>query len=139
MTARTTEPPDGTILAAEDLTEAWMRDDETATKSSYGRACWYPMGNEIDGPEPWEGLPDHIRNGVRLVVAEEPEPVPGRREAAILRWAASKMRDECKHPEEVARLCSARARDLDNWAAQIETMRANEVQRLRDVLPTEED
>ena len=50
-----------------------------------------------------------------------PEVVPGRREAAILRWAAARIRDECRHPENDGGLwCAARAQDLDLWAAGIE-------------------
>ena len=44
------------------------------------------------------------------------------REAAVLRWAADRMRTQCAEIEgHVHMTCEARARDLDRWADEFET------------------
>jgi hypothetical protein len=73
--ATTGEPPDGTILADTDVSEAWVRDDKSAGARRWPvtGAHWYLIDGQGggDGPVTWADVPEDVRNGVRLVVARE--------------------------------------------------------------------
>jgi hypothetical protein len=51
----TQEPPDGTILANDDLTEVYTRQDHTAEKNGDGEEHWYPTGDHYD-PMGWDSM-----------------------------------------------------------------------------------
>ncbi|HTI26234.1 MAG TPA: hypothetical protein VL652_34915 [Kutzneria sp.] len=71
MTSTIPEPPDGTILADTDLTEAWVRDDEGAAYGGWANRNWYRMGYVGGIPKEWSDVPEDVKLGVRLIVAEE--------------------------------------------------------------------
>ena len=87
---RTVEPADKTILADDDLSMAYVRDDEAADSGDWGDDRWFAMDGGAEGPVHWDDLPECVRNGVRLVVAD-----PGAADARVtVEWAAEFVNDD---------------------------------------------